>query len=111
MTRRKTPLKERFWDKVVIGPNCWVWVGACDSNGYGRVRRERREDGVEGAQRMSWILANGPIPDGLFVLHHCDNPPCVRPKHLFLGTQADNLADCISKGRRPIKHKKRDAIA
>ncbi len=51
------------------------------------------------AHRFSWTLANGPIPDGLFVLHRCDNPPCVRPDHLFLGTQLDNRRDCVQKIR------------
>jgi hypothetical protein len=53
------------------------------------------------AHRAAWMLARGPIPDGLWILHHCDNPPCVNPKHLFLGTQADNHKDMMLKGRNP----------
>ena len=51
------------------------------------------------AHRLSWIMANGPIQDGLWILHHCDNPPCVNPDHLFLGNRSDNLTDCARKGR------------
>jgi len=74
---------------------CWNWQGA-QSNGYGR----RRKDGkVQSVHRVVWEENNGPIPEGLQVLHHCDNPPCCNPEHLFLGTQADNVADMISKNR------------
>ena len=91
---------ERFWDKVQKGDCCWVWIGWRDRNGYGKIR-----DRTGGkfrdlfAHRVSWEVLYGPIPDGLCVLHRCDNPCCVNPKHLFLGTSADNVHDMISKGR------------
>lgn len=66
------------------------------SGGYGKLKSD---DGLIGAHRASWILANGPIPDGLCVLHRCDNPPCVNPAHLWVGTHADNAADKVAKGR------------
>lgn len=71
---------------------CWEWAGAKTDNGYGAYMRYR-------AHRYSFILFNGDITDGLLVLHKCDNPPCVNPSHLFLGTQSDNIKDCVSKGR------------
>ena len=88
--------KERFWSKVQKARGCWTWTAACSRAGYGHLW-------VRGkcllAHRVSWALHNGPIPPGLHVLHHCDNPPCIRPTHLFLGTPIDNMRDCAMKGR------------
>lgn len=75
---------------------CWLWTRYRTPHGYGRVAYKSK---AELAHRVSWFLANGPIPDGMGVLHSCDNPPCVNPAHLFLGTSLDNNADCRSKGR------------
>ena len=76
---------------------CWEWVGALDDNGYGRfyVRKNHSPH----ASRVAWELCFGPIPGKLFVCHRCDNPPCVNPAHLFLGTRQDNILDCVRKGR------------
>lgn len=86
--------EERFWSKVKKTRSCWLWTGA--GVRYGGF-------GVEGkvvqTHRYSWELHNGPIPDGLFVLHSCDNVKCVKPAHLFLGTNADNVQDKVNKGR------------
>lgn len=84
--------QRRFWSRVQKSDGCWTWTGSKDGDGYGFVGRDR-------AHRFSYELANGPIPKGLCVLHTCDNPPCVRPDHLFLGTHADNVADRHAKGR------------
>ncbi len=90
-------IAERFWPKVrkqSIG--CWEWLG-CRSAGYGQIWMDGR---MVFSHRVSWMLCRGDIPHGLQVLHSCDNPLCVRPDHLFLGTQKENVADCIRKNRR-----------
>lgn len=95
-----------FWSKVMkAGPNeCWVWVAARHRQGYGTFSRtgfpERK------AHRASWVIHFGVIPAGMCVLHRCDNPPCVNPAHLFLGTQQTNIQDMDAKGRRRVGHQK-----
>ena len=85
-----------FWSRVAITEGCWLWCGPVDSSGYGKLRIRF---GFESAHRMAWRVTHGPIPRGQFVLHRCDTPPCVRPDHLFLGTQGDNMRDMVQKGR------------
>ena len=91
------PIENRFWDKVDKSGDCWVWTAYRNAGGYGRVGI--RGSTTDGAHRQAWILTYGPIPDGMCVLHRCDNPPCVRPDHLFLGDNAANAADMTAKGR------------
>jgi hypothetical protein len=95
---------ERFWAKVEKSDGCWEWTGARLRRGYGRIRVTRQRQML--AHRMSWELAYGPIPEGLYVCHHCDNPPCVRPDHLFLGTNSDNMVDAHQKGRVDVSRLK-----
>ena len=76
---------------------CLVWTSRCDKDGYGRFRSAGRDVGTH---RLAWEFEHGNIPDGLLVLHRCDNPPCVAVGHLFLGTNADNMADRNAKGRQ-----------
>ncbi len=88
---------ERFWAKVNKTEGCWLWTGAKQGK-YGALTIPGRREPLR-AHRLSWELHNGPIPDGLWVLHHCDNPPCVKPEHLFLGDRRDNMLDAAAKGR------------
>jgi len=95
---RPTPLNtpERFWSRVEVTDHCWPWTLGKDKDGYGLIRYQNRR---MRAHRLAWELTHGPIPKDMHVLHHCDNPPCCNPEHLFLGTELDNRRDCIAKGR------------
>lgn len=85
-----------FWAKINKTSSCWLWTASKSPHGYGWFSIGRK---AHRAPRVSWLLHFGPIPQGLFVLHACDTPACVRPDHLWLGTQADNLHDAKLKGR------------
>lgn len=96
MVREIVPPAERFWRHVRKSDGCWEWT-ASTASGYGTFGLTR--DTMVGAHRFSWKLHFGPIPPGLYVLHHCDNRRCVNPAHLFLGTAQDNTMDMVRKGR------------
>jgi hypothetical protein len=93
---------QRFNERVDKTPgygpkgDCWLWTGTIDESGYGRFRPKGK---IVGVHRYSYAHFKGPIPEGLWVLHECDNRPCCNPDHLWLGTCADNTKDMISKGR------------
>lgn len=103
----RVPAAERFWPKVAKGgpDDCWEWTAARDPLGYGFFRMEPDEPMCR-AHRAAWTLTHGAISDGLIACHHCDNPPCCNPSHLFLGTNSDNAADRVAKGRssRKVTH-------
>jgi hypothetical protein len=95
----KGTVEERFWRYVRKTDSCWLWTGALNHKGYGMLSVNNSK---AAAHRLSWEMANGPIPNGLFACHNCpsgDNPRCVNPAHLFLGTQDDNMKDASRKGR------------
>lgn len=89
--------KQIFWDMVIKQDSgCWEWTGRTTPRGYGTIF-------IDGkgylTHRVAWTITNGFIPKGLYICHHCDNRKCINPDHLFLGTQKDNIQDCILKGR------------
>ena len=95
--------KKRFWNKVSKGgkDECWEWTAGKRHGGYGQFKLNNK---MQVAHRLSWMWANNKdVPVGMLICHHCDNPSCVNPDHLFLGTNADNNRDCWSKGRNSNK--------
>ena len=91
-------IQQRFWSKVDISDpdDCWAWTASTTSDGYGCIRINCR---LHNSHRVAWELENGPIPNGIHILHHCDNPACCNPSHLLLGTHSDNMKDMANKGR------------
>ena len=93
-------MKIKLAKKTEAKPNCCVeWIGYRDRQGYGRAWFDYQPIG---AHRLSWSIANGPIPEGMCVLHRCDNPSCVNPEHLFLGTVSENHKDMMLKKRNVL---------
>jgi len=95
-------LDEKFWSSVDTKYDCWTWRYSKDKDGYGKEKRNYRDIR---AHRLSYEMHIGPIPKGMFVCHRCDNPSCVRPSHLFLGSAKDNSQDSVNKHR--ISHGER----
>jgi len=96
------PLAARFWAKVQKTAGCWLWMAGKDHDGYGQIKLSRRDAPKRintHAHRIAWQLTYGPVPAGLLVCHHCDNPGCVRPDHLFLDTPRGNMRDRDAKRR------------
>lgn len=97
--KNHSAVEQRFWAKVepmMDDRGCWVWSGARTRQGYGHLACDGQ---FIRASRLSWLIHNGEIPPDLCVLHRCDNPPCVNPAHLWLGTKRDNTRDMLEKGR------------
>jgi hypothetical protein len=105
--RHLVPVKRRFWEKVDMsmqkGNLCWIWTGAVNARGYGRVKNGMGQNDY--AHRLAWQLRFGKIAPGLVILHSCDTPDCVNPEHLVAAPQSANLVDAQDKGRRPISRK------
>ena len=109
--KTKVPLITRFVEKIKLGEGgCWLWTGAkVMGSGYGKTNvSKENKDGpctylTVLAHRASYELYVGDVPEDKFVLHKCDTPSCVNPRHLFLGTQQDNIRDCVAKRRRSAR--------
>lgn len=96
-SRHGQPLATRLWSRVQRGDGCWEYIGSKNPNGYGQLNSGT--GGIVRAHRAAWEATQGPIPAGACVCHTCDNPACVRPSHLFLGSRSDNMRDAVAKGR------------
>jgi hypothetical protein len=106
------PLHQRFWAKVRVTRTCWLWCGAKHEDGYGFIGVFGR-GWTKQSHRVAWWLSKGAIPDGLSVLHNCpggDNPACVNPDHLWLGTHTDNMRDASRKGRLSGRRNRRKHV-
>jgi hypothetical protein len=113
VTRAGTPLADRLDSKSTYVPfcGCKIWYGASVPRGYGVIADRTHGKRQEYTHRTAWELANGPIPQGMFVLHTCDEPACINPDHLFIGTPLQNMQDMISKGRQDYRKNRRSGAA
>lgn len=96
-------MKNRFETKIIRSDTCWLWNGSTTSFGYGKFSTTRSK--WDYAHRVGWTIYRGIIPKGYNVLHGCDNPSCVNPNHLFIGTAKDNISDCVNKKRHQFGEK------
>ena len=97
LIRNTKNLKDKFFEKIQKTDSCWFWLGYIDKNGYGRLSYDYHHIRMN---RYSYEIHKGEVPQGMLVCHTCDNPRCVNPDHLFLGTHKDNVQDMINKNRR-----------
>lgn len=99
-----TPVLERLWAKVDKShpSGCWLWLGSTYRKGYGKIYAGPPRGFTQPVHRVVWEAIHGPIQDGLFVLHQCDNPRCVNPAHLHLGDNGQNMRECVTRGRHKV---------
>lgn len=110
---RRQAIKARFWAKVRKTGTCWIWTAGCQKRmPYGQFtfRVDGQQEHIS-AHRFAWLLTYGAFPVDLNICHHCDNPPCVRPSHLFLGSQDANLKDAAGKDRFTVPRRKKLTLA
>lgn len=113
--QRSPSMVDRFWSKVNKTDGCWLWTGATlgrPTHKYGQFTTQAApgKQAHHYAHRVSWALAHGSVPDDMSVCHHCDVTLCVRPDHLFLGTQIDNMRDASAKGRLHVQRPRRQIV-
>ena len=96
---KSRPIEERFFEKITKTDKCWIWNATKNIYGYGIIQLAGRHGKRQMAHRISYEIHYGEVDKKFFVCHKCDNPCCVNPEHLFLGTQKDNMNDCSIKGR------------
>lgn len=101
----RIPVEERFWRHVLLSDGCWEWSGALHERGYGVINDGRRPARAMRAHRLSFEIHRGPIPDGLLVCHRCNNKRCVRPDHLYLATNAENVRHAFRDGLNPSQER------
>ena len=100
---KRKGLKDRLIAKRNITPSgCWEFTGWVNNTGYGMISKGTRSEGLVLCHRASYEIHIGPIPDGMYVMHKCDNPPCFNPDHLSVGTPKDNFKDMVNKGRQKV---------
>lgn len=90
-------LYDRFTEGYLLQDDCWIWQRSKDKDGYGYIKKDKK---THKAHRISYEIHNGPVPEDKWVLHTCDNPSCVNPEHLWLGTAQENNDDMVAKGRQ-----------
>ena len=100
LTWKRNPVDYLYKNIDIDSKGCWNFLGSINYNGYGLTKYSGRRRSVH---RLSWMIYNGPIPDGKHICHHCDNKKCINPKHLYCGTHADNMKDVTARKRHP-KH-------
>lgn len=98
--RNHACLEQRFWRMIKKTEDCWLWIGGKKPNGYGQISEGGKGSKTLLAHRVSYKIHHGELPEGLVVMHSCDNPSCVNPSHLSVGTYKDNTQDMIAKGRK-----------
>lgn len=99
-SRPRGTLEQRFFSKIDRTETCWIWIGNKRPNGYGTIQEGGKGSSTLSAHRLSYKIHKGDIPEGLVIMHSCDNPSCVNPDHLSVGTYKENTADMIAKGRK-----------